>query len=162
MHMANRRTPDTKPAQAETRQPTFSLEELNKLIAEATAKAKAELMGEMQAMQAKPANGKAAQVDMQVVRSFKRAGFGVVKPRIDTKTFNIWLAEGKRPLEGSKSVKVGGLRLFHRSQLRELTIEENAALQAEKAERLAAAKQTIDRAVGGKVIPLNGGEASPQ
>jgi hypothetical protein len=150
LHMATTRKP-TEPTKPELPAPTFSLEQLNKLVAEGIAKAMAERDAEQAA--AKPANSKAAQVDMQVIRSFKRAGFGVVKPRIDTKTFNIWLAEGMRPLEGSKAIKAGGLRLFHRSQCRAIT-------EAEKAERLAQAKSAIDRHVGAAVIPITG--ANPQ
>jgi hypothetical protein len=129
------KTPDTT-TKLELPAPTFNLAAVERIVNEAPAE-------QAQAMAAKPANGKAAQVDMQVIRSFKRAGFGVVKPRIDTKTFNIWLAEGKRPLEGSKSVKVGRLRLFHRSQVRELTPAERAEGRAKDDAAVAANKAKI-------------------
>ena len=129
------KTPDTT-TKLELPAPTFNLADVERIVNEAPAK-------QAQAMAAKPANGKAAQLDMQVIRSFKRGGFGVVKPRIDTKTFNVWLAEGKRPLEGSKSVKVGGLRLFHRSQVRELTPAERAQGQAKDDEAVSANKAKI-------------------
>jgi hypothetical protein len=89
--------------------------------------------------------------EMACVRAFKRAGFGVVVPHIDTKTFAKWAAEGFRPKEGTKAVKVGAFRLFHRSQLRKLTAEEKEKLVADQ-------KAAIDRHVAAekaKVVPLN-------
>ena len=92
--------------------------------------------------------------EIAVVRAFKKAGFGDVKPHVDVKTFNKWmLDDGLRPAEGSKSIRVAHLRLFHRSQCRPVTAEEKAATQ-----------QQSDAAVArhiGKVIPINA-EANPQ
>jgi len=68
--------------------------------------------------------------EIAVVRAFKKAGFGNVKPHVDVKTFNRWMAEGMRPVEGSKSLKVKNLRLFHVSQVRVLTVEERTEAQA--------------------------------
>jgi len=87
---------------------------------------------------------------MQCIRAFKKAGFGVVKPHEDVKTFNKWASEGYRPKEGTKAIKCGAFRLFHRSQLRKLTSEEKEKLVADQ-------KAAIDRAVAAeeaKVVQL--------
>jgi hypothetical protein len=163
-------TPDTtKPdtteaaAQAIASPPvTFDLNDptLRAMLAQAVAVAlaaqKAELMQVMAA--GKPAtNGKSEKSirnEIAVVKAFKKAGFGDVKPHVDVKTFNTWmLDDGLRPAEGSKSIRVAHLRLFHRSQCRPVTAEEKAARQ-----------QQSDAAVArhvGKVIPINA-EANPQ
>lgn len=94
---------------------------------------------------------KQIKAELTCIRSFKKAGFGVVKPHEDVKTFNKWAAEGLRPKEGTKAVKVGAFRLFHRSQLRKLTAEEKEKLVADQ-------KAAIDRHVAAekaKVVPLN-------
>jgi hypothetical protein len=54
--------------------------------------------------------------EIAAVKAFRRLGI-VAKPRVDTFTFNLWLAKGFRPIEGSKSVRVANLRLFHESQV---------------------------------------------
>jgi len=48
-----------------------------------------------------------------------------------------------RPKEGEHSVPVANLRLFHRSQCRELTAEEKAGFKTKNDERVAAAKAKI-------------------
>ena len=93
---------------------------------------------------------KQIKAELACVRSFKKAGFGVVKPHEDVKTFNKWAAEGFRPKEGTKAVKVGAFRLFHRSQLRKLTADEKEKLVADQ-------KAAIDRHVAAekaKVVQL--------
>jgi hypothetical protein len=110
---------------------TFTPAALKAVIAEAVALA----------MAGKKADGKAAaqagkserslKNEIAVVKAFKKAGFGDVRPHIDVKTFNRWVAEGLRPIEGSKSLKIKNLRLFHRTQCRAITLEEKAALQAQ-------------------------------
>src|SRR5262249_27009233 len=65
---------------------------------------------------------RANDMDSLTIRAFKRAGYGEVTPRVDTKTYNRWISEDSlRPKEGSKSVKVKMLRLFHRNQCRPLS-----------------------------------------
>src|SRR5262249_54748653 len=54
--------------------------------------------------------------DALCIKAFAKAGFGQVKPRIDTKTYNLWIADGLRVKPGEKSIKCGSLRLFHKSQ----------------------------------------------
>jgi hypothetical protein len=172
----NRDKPTTKPATPKAEIPasppvTFNLEDVNKIVNEALAKQSAAFAVAMADMkgQAKPAaNGhstKSAENEWKTIKAFKKLGV-TAKPRVDTFTFNIWVSKGFRPVEGSKAVKVANLRLFHKSQVRPLTKEELAGLQAKADEAVNANKAKIDAAVGlprkGKVIPLNGGEASPQ
>ena len=88
-----------------------------------------------------------------VVKAFAKAGFKDAKPHVNIFTFRKWMERGYRPVEGSKSLKISNLRLFHVSQVRKITSEEKAAMQAQS-----------DAAVArnmGKVIPI-GTEASPQ
>jgi hypothetical protein len=59
---------------------------------------------------------RALEMDVRVVRAFKKAGYGDVTPRVDVRTYNRWLADGLKVRVGEKSVKCGTLRLFHRSQ----------------------------------------------
>jgi hypothetical protein len=67
--------------------------------------------------------------ELETIKAFRRAGFGIVRPRVDTLTFARWRALGLFPIRGTRAVKVGGLRLFHRSQMREQTAEERQAIQ---------------------------------
>lgn len=92
---------------------------------------------------------KAIQNEIQTVKIFKAKGFGNVKPHVDVKTFNLWMQENRRPIEGSKSVTVNNLRLFHVSQTRPVTPEE-------KAKNVEQQKAAIDRhtAKGGTVTHL--------
>jgi hypothetical protein len=55
-------------------------------------------------------------MDILVVKAFKRAGFGEVQPRVDTKTYQKWLSEGYRVKPGEKAVRVKQFRLFAKSQ----------------------------------------------
>jgi hypothetical protein len=140
-------TPETsKPAQTEPRQPTFSPEALAALINEVTASRKlmAEAMAEiaeLKSAKTPAANGKSsksAENEAKTIKAFAKAGFGKVAPRVDVKTFNLWKADGLRPKEGTRSIKINNLRLFHRSQLRPMTAAE---LKAEKEQPVAAAKR---------------------
>jgi hypothetical protein len=141
------RTKSTRPSKTSEALPaaSFSPEALAALLAEVseTRKAMAEQMAELTALKAavadKPAkisvagkSDKQVANEIAVVRAFKKAGFGTVTPHKDVKTFNRFLADGFRPKEGSKSLRVGGLRLFHVSQCRSLTSEEKAALKSMK------------------------------
>jgi hypothetical protein len=150
--MANRKTPTTeapKPAQAETRQPTFDLQDpaLQAIIAQAVAVAIAAKEAEMQeALAAKTATGRSERSmlnEIAVVKAFKKAGFGNVKPHEDVRTFNRWMAAGYRPVEGSKSLKIKNLRLFHKSQCRPITAEEKQAMQEQSDAALARLKGTV-------------------
>ena len=141
---------DTSTKTAKARPVSFSPEELQAVIAKATAEAVAQatsaLRAEMQtALAAKPSatiNGKSdvsAKNDLAVLRTFKRQGFTDIQPRKNVLTF---------------SLKVNGLRLFHITQTRELT---KAELAAPKDQPKAAAKPSK----GTKVVPINGQAEMP-
>jgi hypothetical protein len=70
--------------------------------------------------------------ELAIIKTFKAAGFGIVQPRVDVFTFRLWLGKGYRPIRGTRSVRVGSLRLFHRSQVYELSMEEGQAIQDQK------------------------------
>jgi len=69
---------------------------------------------------------KALANEILTVKLFKKAGFQNVVPHVNVKTFNLWMKENpaRRPIEGSKSIKVNNLRLFHVTQTREVTAAE--------------------------------------
>lgn len=122
---------------------TFNLADLQALIAEGVAKAMAG-----KASPSVPANvlvdGKTERQlknEIAAVRAFKKAGFGTVKAREDVKTFRRWMADGFRPIEGTKGIKVKGFNLFHKSQVRQITAEEKAALQEQNEAAIARHEQ---------------------
>jgi hypothetical protein len=78
---------------------------------------------------------KTVENELAAVKAFKKLGI-VAQPHVDTFTYNIWLSKGFKAIEGTKSVRVANLRLFHRSQVRALTGAEAKAAK----EQLAAAK----------------------
>jgi hypothetical protein len=84
--------------------------------------------------------------EIQTVRAFKKIGIKAT-PHVDTFTFNKWISMGYRPKEGSKSVRVNNLRLFHKSQCRPITPDE---LKAMKEQQTAAIKRH-----DAKVTPLH-------
>jgi hypothetical protein len=90
--------------------------------------------------------------EIAVVKAFKKAGFGNVTPHQDVKTFNKWMAEGRRPIEGSKSLKIKNLRLFHKSQTRPVTAAE---LKATKEQQNAAIKRHEGKGAKATVTPLH-------
>jgi hypothetical protein len=152
----------TKPASQAVPPVTFTPEELQRVIAKATAEAVAQatasLKAEMQqALAAKPSatNGgsnRSQENEKRTIAAFRRAGFGLVTPHQDVFTFRKWLERGFRPVEGSKSLKIGNLRLFCRKQVRELTkVERAASAEQPKAETKRSAK----------VVPITT-EAHPQ
>jgi hypothetical protein len=119
------KTPDENPPV------TFSPEKLAELINMVTNQGNliAQLLAEKQASQAKTvavetAKGKVDKAvqnvaaksektvknELETVRAFKKQLGVVAKPRVDTFTFNLWLAKGYRPLEGSKAVRPSGCR----------------------------------------------------
>jgi hypothetical protein len=150
--------PETKPTTAQAEIPasppvTFTLEKVEEIVREALKKqADAFAVPMMGQQQAKTANGKSEQSlknEIQTVRAFKKAGFGNVKVHEDVRTFKRWLAVGMRPVEGSKALKIGGFRLFHKTQCRPITAEERKAMT----EQSAAAVKRHEA----KVIPIGEG-----
>jgi hypothetical protein len=140
----------TDTTKTRARPATFNLEDVNKIVGEALDRQRAEMQA------AKPVTNGKSQASMAneiaVVRAFKKAGFGNVTPHVDVKTFNRWMMDGLRPVEGSKSVRVKNLRLFHRSQVRPLTAEEKAPTQEQQ-------QAAVARHKGGKAVPIG---TSPQ
>lgn len=112
-----------------TKPVTFSLEALNKIVADAVALALANKKADNKPAMNAAKSERSIKNEIATVKAFKKAGFGNVTPHKDVMTFNRWAAKGFRPMEGSKSLKVKNLRLFHVSQVRELTIEEKAKMQ---------------------------------
>ncbi len=148
----------TEPTTTESRSATFDLNDptLKAIMAQAVATAlaaqRAELLQAMADQQASaPKVSMAGKTTQQVkneiatVRAFKKLGI-TAKPHVDTFTFNKWVSKGFRPKEGSKSIKAGGLRLFHVSQVRKLTADELKAREDQPAEA---------EARKGKVVPIN-------
>ena len=64
--------------------------------------------------------------EILAVKAFKKAGFGNVEPHKDIKTYNRWLAEGRKVIPGEHGVKVKNLRLFHIKQTKVISAEEKA------------------------------------
>ena len=122
---------------------------VEKYKAEAVAAHKAMSEDKPATMSIAGKTSKQVQNEIQTIRAFKKAGFGTVTPHLNVKTFNRWMAEGRRPAEGSKSIKAGGLRLFHLSQTRPLTSEELKAAKA--SDQPKAAKPSK----GAKVVPIH-------
>jgi hypothetical protein len=137
----------------ETRPATFNLEDptLKAIMAQAVATALAAQRAELlQAMaEQKPAKPEASprlsvagksdrsiRTEIAVVRAFAKAGFGKVIPHQNVKTFNRWVAEGRRPIEGTKSLKVANLRLFHVSQTRPISKDELKAVKEQQSEAI--------------------------
>jgi hypothetical protein len=74
--------------------------------------------------------------DALAIKAFRKAGYGEIKPRIDTKTYSLWLAEGFKVKPGEHATKVKQLRLFHRSQVEMISAEEKDAPQGQSASEL--------------------------
>jgi hypothetical protein len=129
---------------------TLTPEALQAVINQAVAEAIEAQKRKIDATVAK-SNGQSSQSNanaMAAIKAFKKAGFGLVKPHEDVKTFNKWAELGLRPKEGSKAVRVKNLRLFHKSQCRPIT-------SAEKAELVKQKKAAIARHSAENVTPLH-------
>ena len=145
---------------------SFTPEALQAVIAKATQeaveRATAAMKAELQAaLAAKPPSlnnktEKSLRNEIAVVKAFKKAGYGDVKPHVDVMTYNRFMAAGLRPVPGSKSLKIGNLRLFHKSQCAAVSPEEKAANKDQQQ----AAVARHEKAAKGKVIPIN--TANPQ
>ena len=84
--------------------------------------------------------------DWLAQKAFAKAGCKDAQPRVNIKTYNLWLAEGRKVKEGEHAVKVKNLRLFHISQT-----------EPASAETVASNKAKIDAAAArkAKVVPIN-------
>lgn len=110
---------------------TFTPAALQKVIAEAVALAMASKKADNKPAAMAAKTDRSLQNQIKTVKAFKKAGFGDVKPHEDVLTYNRWMSKGFKVIEGSKSLKVGNLRLFHKSQVRALSLEEKQAMQAQ-------------------------------
>jgi hypothetical protein len=128
-----------------TREPSFSLAELNRIVGEQTLAALAKQRAEFEAsVQAANASAKErVDYDALCIRAFKKAGFGDVKPRADVLTYNKWIEAGFKVKPGETAIRVKQLRLFHISQCVKMTKAE--AAEAKKALEAKAEARTADR-----------------
>ena len=105
---------------------TFTHEQLKAVIAQAIAEHEI----------AKAQKAKADNSDKYTaltISAFKRRGFTDIRPREIVKTYNLWIAEGRKVKEAEKSVPVKGLRLFHISQTEPISEKEKAEFLAKRA-----------------------------
>lgn len=129
---------------AAPRKPTFTPEQLQAYIDQALAVQRAEFEKSIAAKPATPVKPDQSNKNLlKTIAVFKKAGYGVVVPHQDVKTFNLWVKEGLRPKEGEKSKPVNNLRLFHRSQCRPLTKAEGAEFVAKAKEAEAKRQATV-------------------
>jgi hypothetical protein len=163
-----RKNETTSTSTEATANPTVTLTEeaLQRLLSQAAGEAldrqRAELKAAYQTVSAKAKaqnvagkSERSAANELATIRAFQKAGFGVVTPRVNVKTFRRWIEEdGRRVIEGCKSLKVRNLRLFHVSQTRPLEPGELEAMQEQKS-------AADERQKGAKVIDIGTG-ANPQ
>jgi uncharacterized protein (DUF4415 family) len=121
---------------------TFTPAALKQVLDAAIAEAVAAALGKAAAQGSAPKNtivdGRteaSLKIDIAVVKAFKRAGYGDVTPREDTRTYNKWLSEGYKVRSGEKATKVKQFHLFHKSQVEFVGIppKETAPTEAEVA-----------------------------
>jgi hypothetical protein len=147
---------ETKPTtQAASPPDTFDVNDpaFQAIVAQAVAVRLAAIEAEKPKMAIAGKSEASIKNDLAAVRAFKKAGFGVLVPHKNIMTFNRWVELGFRPVEGSKSVKVGNLRLFCKAQCRPLTKDDLKAMQEQKA---AHESRKGNAAKGPKVVPING------
>jgi hypothetical protein len=143
-------SPDAMRAMLDSMNEMRALVEKYKSEAEAATKA----MTEASVKQATTGRtDKQVSADLACIRAFKKAGYGTVKPHEDVKSFRLWMLDGYRPVEGTKSVKVKQFSLFHRTQVRKLTAEERAAEAGKATGEAKGAKGKA--AKGATVTPLH-------
>lgn len=70
-------------------------------------------------------------IDIMVVKAFKRAGYGEVKPREDVQTYNRWAAAGYLVKKGERATRVRQFRLFHKTQVEFVGLPSKVDQQAE-------------------------------
>jgi hypothetical protein len=144
--------------------PTLTAEALRNLISEVVAEALAK-RPDTSARSALPrADRERVDYDALAIKAFRKAGYGEVKPRIDTKTYNLWIADGVKVKSGEHATKVRNLRLFHRSQVE--PVEGQSASKLPKVTPIIAEPLKVKPAKAmtkrtGKVVPISEG-ANPQ
>jgi len=111
-------------------------ETLSAMIAQAVQAALGEHKAERIAAAREGKSERSMKNEILAVRAFKKAGFGDVKLHDDVKTYNRWIAAGYKVKPGEHAVKIKNLRLFHRSQVIEISGEEKAAEVAKMQEAI--------------------------
>jgi hypothetical protein len=115
--------PETPKAETSSSPPpvTFNLQDpaLQAIIAQAVAVALAQQKAELESAKSSAASrsDRSIKNEIAVMKRFKAAGYGIVEPHEDVRTYNRWLAAGLKVKEGEHSIKVGNLRLFHKSHV---------------------------------------------
>src|SRR5438067_2252163 len=74
--------------------PTLTAEALRNLISEVVAEALAKRPDTAARSALPKADRERVDYDALAIKAFRKAGYGEVKPRIDTKTYNLWIADG--------------------------------------------------------------------
>jgi hypothetical protein len=145
--------------------PSLTAEALRNLISEVVAEALAKRPDTAARSALPKAERERVDYEALAIKAFRKAGYGEIKPRIDTKTYNLWLADGLKVKPGEHAVKVRNLRLFHRSQVEAMSAAEKrealGALKA-KAEGTAAAPTPAPKAAekatpkAAEAVPVEG------
>lgn len=111
-------------------------ETLQALIASAVAEA---LKAQAPATNVHKLDGKSERSiknQIAATKAFQRLGFKDAKPGENIKTYNRWIAEGRKVKVGEHAVKVRNLRLFHISQTEALDADAKAAEVAKMQEAI--------------------------
>src|ERR1700733_4457095 len=119
------------------KQVTFSLEALQKLVDDGVKAALAARKADNHVAAKDARSERSIKNEVATAKAFKKAGFKDIQPHKNIMTFNRWIAAGFRVMEGQKGIRVKGMNLFHRDQVRALTLEEKQALNAQNAAAVA-------------------------
>jgi hypothetical protein len=125
---------------------SFTPEQLQAYVDQAITKV-------LEVKQAHEEHKRSDEMETATVKAFRRAGYKPedIKPRENIKTYNLWIAEGRRVRQGESSIRVRTLRLFHIDQTSAMNeVEKKAAVEALAEKR---AKRTSD--VLPKPSPVN-------
>jgi uncharacterized protein YqgV (UPF0045/DUF77 family) len=121
---------------------TVSKSDLAAMIAKAVAAALSNGVKEAKPVANTLVDGKTErqlQLVVQANRAFKKAGFKDAVAHENVKTFNRWMAEGRKVKAGERAIKVKNLRLFHVSQTEFVGIPSKAEQRAEGEAAMASA-----------------------
>ena len=126
----------------------FSPEELQKAIAEAIAAREAQKEQEAK-------EDVTDQMNNLTVKAFRKAGYNDIQPRVNIKTYSLWMKEGRKVKAGEKSIAVKSLRLFHIDQTEPVSKPEQAEYLARLEAKYSAAKLPVVSAVSVQpVLPM--------
>jgi len=111
-------------------------ETLSAMIAQAVQAALGEHKAERIAAAKEGKSERSMKNEILAVKAFKKAGFGDVKLHDEVKTYNRWIAAGRKVKSGEHAVKIKNLRLFHVSQTELISPEEKEAEVAKMQEAI--------------------------